>query len=335
MESNLNYTLVGAFVIILGVALIGLVAWLTAATDQKVYEEYRVYVSESVSGLSVNAPVKYKGVGVGKVADIALDSDDPNRVKLRLLIEQGTPIRVDTTARLVARGITGLVNVELSGGSLQSPPLRPEPGKPAPEIASEPSLVAQVEDAFNNMYVRIDNLLSPNNVQAISQTLEHLRTITATVANRSDGIDRTLVNLAQMSERLADSAKRLDAALAGTKKLDTVLDRAAGTFKNTERITAALDAELRPLLAETKATLVGAQATLKSIAAVGRTADAGLADIRQEMLQLSRKTGPDLNRLLNELERLTGTVDRFVEKLDRNPRALLFGDSPGRPGPGE
>ncbi len=184
MESSVNYTLVGLFVLLLGAALAGIIMWLAAGTEDKVYDYYRVYTTESVAGLNRNAPVAYKGVQVGQVTGISLDRNTPDLVELTLRIERGAPIREDTTARLVSRGITGLVNMELSGGG-GSAPLRPTPHNPIPVIKSAPSLVARLEEAFNNLYFRLDALFSEHNLDAIGQTLAHSRTITATVADSS------------------------------------------------------------------------------------------------------------------------------------------------------
>lgn len=52
MQNNVNYALVGLFVIVLGSALLGVVFWLTLGGDTRVYDRYRVYFRESVAGLN-------------------------------------------------------------------------------------------------------------------------------------------------------------------------------------------------------------------------------------------------------------------------------------------
>ena len=159
MESDVKYTLVGLFVIVLGATTLAVVAWLTSATDQRAYDLYRLYSIESVAGLNLNASVTYKGVAVGQVVSIRLDQQFPDWVELILRIERGTPIRKETTATLVAQGITGLAYVELSGGG-ESEPLRPTEEDPMPVIKSSPSLVAQVTSALQDFTVKLDRLRS-------------------------------------------------------------------------------------------------------------------------------------------------------------------------------
>ena len=325
MESRVSYTLVGLFVIVLGALLVGGVVWLTAATETKQYNYYLVYTSESVAGLNINAPVNYKGVQVGQVVNIALDPENPDLVELTLKIEQGTPIREDTTAKLVSRGITGVVYVELSGSSAQSPPLVVQPGKRLPVIKSAPSLVARVEEAFNNLYVRMDVLFSEENLKAISRILANVRTITAAVGENSAEITQTLKNLQKLSDTLAANATSLNRVLAG----------AGNTFENSARLTNELRTDLKPLLAQFQTTLASAETMTKSISTtsrdIGKAADGRL----QEIGQLVHKTTPDLNRLLADLRRLTDTMDRFIKTVERDPRMFLFGKPQNAPGPGE
>jgi len=325
MESRVSYTLVGLFVILLGAALVGVLAWLTAATETKQYNYYLVYTSESVAGLNINAPVNYKGVQVGQVVNIELDPKDPDLVELTLKIEEGTPIRQDTTAKLVSRGITGVVYVELSGSSAQSPLLVARPGKRFPVIRSAPSLVARVEDAFNNLYVRMDVLFSEENLKAISRILANVRTITAAVGENPAEITQTLTNLQKLSDTLAANAASLNKVLAG----------AGNTFENSARLTNELRTNLKPVLAQFQTTLAAAETMTKAISATSRDVGKAADGSRQEIEQLVRKTTPDLNRLLADLRRLTDTMDRFVKTVERDPRMFLFGKPQNAPGPGE
>ena len=114
----MNYTLVGAFVIVLAAVLIGGLLWIASGGAlRKHYDLFTAIEEESVAGLNLNAPVKYNGVEVGKVRDIQLDPADPQRVQLTFAIERGTPVKVDTVAVLKTQGLTGIAYVELAGGS--------------------------------------------------------------------------------------------------------------------------------------------------------------------------------------------------------------------------
>ena len=73
MEEKVNFAVVGAFVLVLSATLIGGVLWLSSGKYySKVYDVYQTYMKESVSGLNLNASVRYRGVEVGRVQNITL-----------------------------------------------------------------------------------------------------------------------------------------------------------------------------------------------------------------------------------------------------------------------
>ena len=139
MEDKLNPTLVGAFVLLLGAALVAAVLWLSAGVGGgKPSTAYETIFDESVAGLNLDAPVKYLGVDVGKVRSIAIDPHNPRQVRLGLLIETGTPVKQDSEAVLKSQGLTGIAYVEVSGGSAQAPALAIGPDGTPPLIRSKP-----------------------------------------------------------------------------------------------------------------------------------------------------------------------------------------------------
>ena len=145
METKVNYTLVGGFVLLLGALMVGVVLWLASGgAFKKSYDLYMALEDESVAGLNLNAPVKYSGVDVGKVQEIHLDPANPERVILIFAIERDTPIKEDTVAVLKTQGLTGIAYVELSGGTRNSPPLGTLPGNEYPIIRTAPSLLSLI-----------------------------------------------------------------------------------------------------------------------------------------------------------------------------------------------
>jgi phospholipid/cholesterol/gamma-HCH transport system substrate-binding protein len=149
MEPKVNYLLAGSFVVVLGLIALGLVVWLGKADYRGVYNRYETYMRQSVSGLSVNSTVKYRGVDVGRVKDISLNPKNTEEVRLTLDILQGTPIKTDTVATLQTQGLTGLATLNLEGGSREAPSLVIEPGQEYPIIQSRPSLFFRLDMALS------------------------------------------------------------------------------------------------------------------------------------------------------------------------------------------
>src|SRR5215469_4240839 len=97
------------------------IVWLTRLQFEKEGKIYDIHFAGSVSGLNDGAPVRYKGVPIGRVVRISLDPDNVERIRVRIVVDTGTPIKQDAVASLEAQGITGLAYVEISGGSNASP----------------------------------------------------------------------------------------------------------------------------------------------------------------------------------------------------------------------
>ena len=121
MEPKVNYTLVGLFIALLGAATVTGVLWLSRTDYRGVYDRYYTFMDESVSGLSRDSYVKYQGVEVGRVKEIALDPNNPEQVRLGLDLVRGTPVKEDTVAVLETQGLTGITIVNLRGGSRACP----------------------------------------------------------------------------------------------------------------------------------------------------------------------------------------------------------------------
>ena len=144
MEPKVNYTLVGLFIALLGAGLLAGVLWLSRTDYRGVYDRYYTYMDESVTGLSNDSSVKYRGVDVGRVKESILNPDNPEQVRIALDLVRGTPIKEDTVAVLETQGLTGITTVNLTGGTRAAPLLKAKPGENFPVIKSQPSFYTQL-----------------------------------------------------------------------------------------------------------------------------------------------------------------------------------------------
>jgi phospholipid/cholesterol/gamma-HCH transport system ATP-binding protein len=144
METRANYLMVGVFVLALAAGLVVFVIWLAKFEFDTEFARYDIDFKGSVTGLKAGSPVRYSGVRVGEVIEIALIPDSPDAVRITIEIDSGTPIRSDTEATLEIEGLTGGLYVLLSGVSADAPPLRAQPGQKRPVIASKRSTLQQV-----------------------------------------------------------------------------------------------------------------------------------------------------------------------------------------------
>lgn len=304
MEEKINYTLVGIFVLVLCTALIGGVLWLSSGKSYRtVYDTYQTYMNESVSGLNLNAPVRYRGVEVGRVQKIELAPDNVEQVQLTLGIVRGTPVKVDTVALLQTHGLTGLTFVELTGGSRQAPALTKQSGDLFPVIRTGPSLMMRLDSSITAMLANLSKtsenvnaLLNNDNRQAIEHALADIALLARTLASHHTAIGagissaaRTLDNSAQFTDELPQLADRIR--------------RSADSFDK-------MADEIRIAAASTNATL-------------GNTR------------QFTDETLPEIHQLVAELRDLTASLKRISGEMEQNPGMLLHGKTPTKHGPGE
>ena len=146
METDRHYFIQGLFVIGLSIAAGFFFVWLTNSGHRDDVL-YRIHFNESVSGLAPGDPVKFRGVDVGNVRNMTIDPADPRLVQVDVKLRKDAPIKTDTRASLKLKGFTGVVTVELSGGSAAATSLvDATPTGEIPEIASEKSSLATVLD---------------------------------------------------------------------------------------------------------------------------------------------------------------------------------------------
>jgi phospholipid/cholesterol/gamma-HCH transport system substrate-binding protein len=308
METKVNTALVGAFVLALGAALVAGVLWLASGGGfQEKPTLYLALVGESVAGLNVNAPVKYRGVDVGKVRTIQLAPGNPEQVRLVFAIDRGTPIKEDTEAVLKTQGLTGIAYVELDGGTLASPLLRASaPGELA-VIRTKPSLSARLENVLTTVLAKLDatsenvnKILSDDNLASFKSTLADLSAVARTLAANQGVINAGLANAARTFDNSARASARIGPLVAQ-------VGRSAEAFERMSNETA-----------------------LASANAAG-TIDAVGADLQR----FTGETLPELERLLGELNVLSASLRRLSEKVEGSPGGLLWGRRPVPPGPGE
>jgi phospholipid/cholesterol/gamma-HCH transport system substrate-binding protein len=300
MEPKVSYVWVGAFVVLFGAVLIVIVLWLARGGPQRTYRSYYAYSGESVSGVNEDSVVKYKGINVGRVRNMRLDPENPERIRLVLDIAEGTPIKEDTVASVATQGIAGLAFLELGGGTRDSPPLMPSPGQPYPVIKIKPSV--PLDQAAATLMTNVNEIVS---------SLKDL-----TDKESRAAIRQTMVNLAELTAALKQREKELD-------KLFSSTDR---TLENTREATEKLPA----LISRLTETAAAFENMAQQIARTGKSVDSLVAGSQQDVHQTLSEAG----LLIAEIRQLTERLQRLAQQVDQNPRSLLFGRRPA-PGPGE
>lgn len=298
MESRVPYAIVGVFVVVALTALVGLGLWLGADVDTRRYLPYRVLTTESVTGINRGSFVRYRGVVVGRVKGVTLV--DSERVAIDLDIVEGTPIKTDTKATISSQGLTGLSYIELSGGSVEAPPLLPGPDGTPAVITAAPSLMRRLDVALSQ------------NLEQVAGVMQQLHKLL------SDD------NLANLTATMAD-ARRFMAALAAQEKR---IDALAASFERAA-------AQMPELAVDGRRTLNEAQALLGELQQTAAALREATVTAQEELQAARRRVQPEAVAALQRLESSLMRLERLSTSLEERPQRLLWGDPPERPGPGE
>ncbi len=262
-----TYLRVG-LMLVLSVALgIGLVMFLgqNRVSDGLAYE---TYFQETVQGLDVGSPVKYRGVQLGQVSTIGLVTaayaearnnvrEEMNRlVVVRFVVDPKKLGRAPNTLeaisaglriRLAAQGITGLAYLELDYVDPVKFPAAPVPWTPAqPVIPSMPSTISQIQDAAQALAAKLQDVDIARLATAFKGLLDDTRTQVT-----SGDLHIVLAEAATLLKTLRAGADAADVPGLATELRETVAalrnlatgqqsrDLLAATTKTAERLSEA------------------------------------------------------------------------------------------------
>src|ERR1051325_4991293 len=170
METRSNHVLVGAVVLGMLVAVVLFVVWLSQASgDQD--KKYDILFSQAVDGLAKGSAVTFSGVPVGQVESISLMPRTPEFVRVRITIDNDTPVLVGTTATIKGVGFTGVSQIQLDppdndprrrrvDRAIECPSVNPEAQCPfgVPIIPTKPGALGQVLESAPELLNRVSTL---------------------------------------------------------------------------------------------------------------------------------------------------------------------------------
>jgi phospholipid/cholesterol/gamma-HCH transport system substrate-binding protein len=231
MESRINYTIVGLFVVLFLAGLIAFAYWLGKYGYKQEYDHYLVYMTESVAGLSSDASVKYRGVEVGIVEQMGFNPKNSEEVELLLRIKHGTQVKVDTTAGLKFFGITGLAFIELTGGSKEAPLLKKSEGE-ITVIPTRLSTYARLNESLTLLagksaqaLDKFDRLLSEENLQNIAAILSEMKMLSKDIRKQLEGFQRIVDSTLVMEADISGAFDKVEAASLSVEKMAGNLEK--------------------------------------------------------------------------------------------------------------
>lgn len=320
MSQKINTTSIGLF-IVTGLAL-GL-GGLLLFSSSKIFtdtQEVIVYFDESLNGLNVGAPVKYRGVIIGSVKRVMVrynqstnDYAMPVILELqeRLLQERlGEPVDSFTEEFIedrIKRGlraslqteslVTGVLYVDIRPNTKAPPPVYHQLDKLYPELPTEPT---QIQKLFNN--------LASLDIKSVETNLNGLLIkLNSTVGElQMAEISRSLTNLLVSMNRLATSPDLTNGMAAIRPTLDQFRE-----------LGARLNNRVDPLADSITNTLTEVNRSLGQIR--------GAAENLKLMLAPDSPVRNDLNLALEQIAGAAQSISTLVDFLKQHPNALITG----------
>ncbi len=303
MINKSSYAVTGLFVLVLGAVFIWGVLWISSGGAPRDFDRYIVYMTDSVSGLNVDAPVKYRGVDVGKVEHISIDANDPERIRILLQVNRGTPVSADTVANLDYQVLTGIASINLAGGRVDSPAAVKPEGEPYPVITARPSI-------FSSLDLTLSDLLN-NLIQTSAGINEMLNE-----QNRAN-VSRSLENIAGLTDKFSDQSRQLD----------VIIENLSVTLENTRAASVGFPALIEQFSQSAQAITRMAD----QLGAIGEN----LEPASTGMSEFTGSTLPEIAAMVSELRLVSENLRRMSEALAQDPSLLLYGAPEPKPGPGE
>ncbi len=311
METRANHVWVGAVTLVLLALIAGAIVWL-AGLNKGAQNEYDIFFKQSVSGLAKGSEVSFSGVPSGQVNEIQLWKKDPEFVRVRIKVDEATPILVGTTATIQG-SFTGVSTIQLDGARRGAPPLTCNGqgvGKTAcpegvPVIPTKPGGLGELLsnaplllERLATLTERLTQLLGDKNQASIAGILANTNRMTADLAQATPQVQRTL---SELQVTLGEASQALDS-----------FEKVMGSADNL------LNNEGQSLAAQMRTTLKSADNAAKSLSAT-------LDDARPAARELSESTLPAAEATIRDLRETSKALREVTEKINSQGAGGLLG----------
>lgn len=320
MNNKVNYTLVGFLVLIGLLLMLGFSYWMLKPSKEAENQKYIIYFNESVLGLNLDAPVKYRGIKVGRVSRLRINPRNSAQVEVMVEILKTTPVKSDTVAKLTAQGITGLTYINLSEGKNNTEILKRKNGQKYPIINSAPSFFEHIEKSIGSVsellvltLERTNRVLDDKNQKQFALLLQK----TASVMNKVDTMldDKTMYHI-------QNSAKNMD---------DITQQLLQQTIPNVNKLvnnSIIWEKKIDTSLASIKQTYLRMGYIMKNM---GKS----FLHVKNDVSDIKLETIPLLNTTMFEMQQTLIGLDGLINQYERSPRDVLFKEEKPKRGPGE
>ncbi len=346
MNGKASKTLIGAFVVGAVVLIVAGLMVFGGGKFMKKTQEFVLFFTGSVKGLSVGAPVLVGGVKIGSVKNLSIEYNpktltfyvpviievQPNKIRLvkgkRIPIDKMVPLLIERGLRAqltMGSLITGQLIIELDYYP-DTPVKLVGLNKEYPEIPTIPSTFQAIFDTLKKLPLEktLKGLISA--VKALEKILKSPE-IPEIIHSANLAMTDVRKLIHDVDSRVGPLADNLDDTLAEYKKIathvneqvDPLMENANHTVKDARKLVENLDKKLETVAQKIAKALEGSHEAMEQ------------ARETLEVLQGQLgKDSPLLNQLdntLREFSEMARSIRSLANYLSRHPEALLRGKS--------
>jgi phospholipid/cholesterol/gamma-HCH transport system substrate-binding protein len=340
MERKSPYVLIGAAMIVFIASVAGFVIWKLRAGDRTAYAYYDILFSGDVQGLTADSPVFYRGLRVGRVYSILLTSRiDTQRstgrerlsekIEVTVAVDWNIDIRDRSYAVFEKPFIAGAPYIQIVG-RLDVDKIKPKKKlgeKPYPEIREGASFLQATSTSAQELLMkasvtvdRLNELLSPDNIGAVSDSLHNISTVTTGIAKQDSAIQAALADLPGAVAEVRKSFEKIESV---TNTFNLLALELGPQDADTRKALAGKDAgELRKTVAEARVALTGINNAASQLNRL-------VGDNRGPIRQFTESGLTELSLAIHEIRQLTANLNVIATKLERDPAAFIFSGKKG------
>ena len=342
---NISYFKIGLFVIcaivigVIGVVVLG---------GGKFFQKKNIietYIDESVQGLDVGSPVKFRGVLVGNVEEITLTgveygtrrgyvvvrADISRNVFQFSLADPANPafiaeVQRGLRVRLAPQGLTGQAYLEADYLNPKlNPPLEIDWRPKYPYVPSAQSKITQLSDAVERILRNVEQLDIQRLIGSVESSLKTIDKL-ASGAN----LDKISTQAVALLTEVRQTNLQLKQVVGGSELKDAVKDAAvaAGTAR---QILERADKPLSQLIADLPKASESINRVAQRLDAVTANLPETNAQFRQTLQQLNRLISGqqrDIEKTVENLRSMSESLKEAVDNSKKYPSQLLFGAPP-------
>lgn len=291
---------------------------------------YHAYFTD-IGGLNLGAPVRFGGYKVGRVSAIAIDREQPSRIRVDFEVPPDVPVNEESRAFVGQVSLTSEKHLEITTGDVDAPKLSPGSEIPSQRkdlfgLAGEVGgKVGDVLDRVKELLEKDDNGQETERPVSVPRVLEN---IDGAVSDLRDVMQENRGDIKEVLARLPeveDTAKKLiqqmqDVVQENREDLRATVADARATATSAREAVAKIDG-IAGDAAKVAARLEGMADDLQTIL---KNASGASADMR-EILQENR---PRIEDIITELREAARYARGFAREIMEQPQSIIRGVKP-------